>query len=119
MRAETAPGHEDASKSQRALGETLARQVAEMEGSRLWWMRERVVNNATPIGFRLLNAIPSPGLRFGVGAGFVGVFAGALLVAFRYRHLDASVEGLALLAAFLVASLFLPNVRRRGWWSDD
>jgi hypothetical protein len=120
-RAEAALGQrqEEARDAQRALGETLARQVAESEGTRLGWMGGPA--HFTPIGFRLLGAISSPGLRYGVAAGFVGLFAGALAVAFRYRHLDAGVEGCALLAAFLVLALFLPNTRRRRrwWWDSD
>jgi hypothetical protein len=121
-RAEGALGQrqEQARDAQRTLGEKLARQVAETEGARLGWMPERILSNSAPIGFRLLGAISSPGLRYGVAAGLIGVFAGALLVAYRFRHLDPSVEGCALLAAFLVVALFLPNTRRRrGWWWDS
>jgi len=109
--------HGEALEAQRALGEMLGHQDSEREGARLGWMQDRGLNNPDPIGFRLLRAISSRRLRLATGIGFAGVFVGALLVAFRYRHLDPSVEGFALLAAFLVVSLFLPNMRsRRRWW---
>src|SRR5438034_715963 len=73
----------------------------------------------TPIGFRLLKVIPDGRVRFAVGSIFAGGFVGALVVAFRYRHIDQSVEGLALLVAFLLVSVFLPNPRRRRWWDGD
>jgi hypothetical protein len=91
--------------------------LEQREGAQLGWMQDRGLNSPAPIGFRLLRAIVSPRLRLATGLGFAGVFVGALLLAFRYRHLDPSVEGFALLAAFLVVSLFLPNMRRRRrWW---
>jgi hypothetical protein len=92
-------------------------EAAPEPGARLGWMQNRRLNNPDPIGFQLLRAIASPRLRLAAGFGFAGVFVGALLLAFRYRHLDPSVEGCALLAAFLVVLLFLPNTgRRRRWW---
>lgn len=112
---------DEARNTQRALGEALARQVAETEGTRLGWMQERSLDDPTPLGVRLLSAISSPGLRIGVAAGLAGLFVGALAVAFRYRHADSAMEGVALLAAFLVLSLFMPNPRRRRrpwWWGD-
>ena len=108
-----------AEEQQRALGEMLARAVAERERARLGWWGMGV--NPTPLGVRLLMGIESAAVRVGVGIGAGCAFVAAIVVAAGARSRSRLQFGATLVAAVL-AALFTPSSsrwRRRGWWWSD
>ena len=127
-RANLEAAAQEAAEARRAMGESLARQVGEVERRRLagepaWgpgadagsggsgWGTTGVgdgLSGGQPFALRLLAAIPDP--RWRVAAGVAAIAAPALL------FLAAPRAGLAL--GLLVVATFLPGGwhRRRRWW---
>ena len=91
---------------QRALGEAIAREVAEREQARLG-------GNSTPLGVRWLARLDES-QRLPVAIGAVALFTVSALVALlATRHPLLRTLGFG--TAVLLMSLFLPNRRRRFW----
>lgn len=109
MPAAAAPSEEELA-SKRALGEALAQQVAQTEKERLGALSSGSVT--TPLGFRLLEAIPNPNVRFAAGLGCAGAAIACVVVAFQSRG-SPMMEGGALLLAIVLISLFAPHKKRR------
>jgi hypothetical protein len=109
-------GDETLARSQRQLGEMLARQVGERERARLSWMGddpdpgvEGAGRRETP-GLRLLRLIPSTRARLlvAIGLGLIGLV-------FAYVFFTGSIGARAAAAVFfyLIITLFVPGGRRR------
>ena len=99
---------------QRLLGETLARRVAEREGSRLR------IDARTPIGLQLLQEIRDPNLRFAVAMGMVVTFFGAGIVVYVAKG-HTLVQAVGAIVAGALFVLFMPRSSSRSsrWWNDD
>ena len=98
-----------------AYGALLAASVAEREGKRLDWMNPGVDSRAgTPIGLRLLRAIPHPLVRLGVSVGLLGL---AVLLGYRSFTGGDDPRPWSQMFFFAVVALFVPWNRgmRRGW----
>ncbi len=97
-----------------ALGEVLAREVAEREGERLFWMTGGL--SGVPFGVRAVMAMPTR-WRWRVGCALALWLGGTGLVALRTHHPVAMWSFLGSLAVLL--ALFTPARPRRGyWWSS-
>jgi hypothetical protein len=109
-----APASSPSPEELRARGEAIAQQILESERRRAWWLPQPI--DPTPIGIRLLAALPSTRARVIAGTVMVGAFVFATRLAF-----SASPSSRFRIGGFIVAGLlvllFTPNIpRRRRWW---
>ena len=95
-----------------ALGEALAREVADREEARLSWMSAAV---DVPFGIRAVMAM-APRWRWRVGLALAAWLTGTGLAALRTHHATAMWLFFGTLAVLL--ALFTPSRPRRFWWSS-
>ena len=96
-----------------ALGEVLAREVADREEERLFWMTGGM--SGVPFGVRAVMAMP-PRWRWRVGVALAAWLTGTGLAALRTHHATAMWLFFGTLAVLL--ALFTPSRPRRFWWSS-
>jgi hypothetical protein len=101
--------------ARQAMGEALAREVGDAERRRLDWSvggaRLGGAYDPTPLGLRLLRALPDARWRWGVAAGLAAVLGGLVLHgALSQPHRATLPIGLALLVLLAV-----PGGRRGRW----